>query len=63
MNMVLMKIINFDGEHSHYKEYNNKWLINKKLFNNKYSLINVDNKDVIIQSIPVWKMACLRTQI
>ena len=63
MNTVLMKIINFDGEHEHYKEYSNKWLINKKLFNNKYSLINVDNKDVIIQSIPVWKMACLRTQI
>lgn len=63
MNTVLMKIINFDEEHSHYKEYNNKWLINKKLINNKYRLINVDNKDVIIQSIPVWKMACLRTQI
>ena len=53
---MFVKIYVFDDGNDKYKDYINKWKIIDYMFNgDKLKLMNVNNVNVIINSISTWK--------
>lgn len=53
---MFVKIYVFDDGNDKYKDYINKWKIIDYMFNgDKLKLMNINNVNVIINSISTWK--------
>jgi hypothetical protein len=56
----IVKINTFDDGRQEYSQYKNEWRITKTMFNGgKIELINVEDKNVKINSISSWKVGIL----
>ena len=53
----IVKINTFDDGCQEYSQYKNEWRITKTMFNGKIELINVEYKNVKINSISSWKVS------
>ena len=53
----IIEIHTFDDGNQRFKLYNNKWIIKEFKYNkSKAKLCNVDDNNIIINSISTWKL-------